>query len=101
MTQRVVLDLNNEVFQEKFFALDPADVIAVLTTFKRIRRMDWQDFYRDHGLRWEAVRSRSPEEGARVCSFRVTRWVRALAYREGNILRLISIHPDHDSAYMK
>lgn len=30
---------------------------------------------------------------------RLTQKIRALAYRDGEFMRFISLHPDHDSAY--
>ena len=36
---------------------------------------------------------------AKVYSLRLSQKVRAIAYRDGDFLRLISLHPDHDSAY--
>jgi hypothetical protein len=50
---RVLLDLNNPVFQEAWFSLGRSDALAVLNTFKKIRQLDWEQLYRDPGLRWE------------------------------------------------
>jgi hypothetical protein len=99
--QRVLLDLNNPVFQEKWFALEYEDQMGVLVSLGKIRNMDWPQLYQDRGLRWEAIKSRSGDSGPRVYSFRITPRARALAYREGNALCLLSLHPDHDSAYKK
>lgn len=33
------------------------------------------------------------------CGLRVTQRIRSVAYRDGNFLRFVSIHGDHDSAY--
>jgi hypothetical protein len=95
----VLLDLNNPAFQESWFALEREEALAVLATLRRIQKMEWQQLYRDRGLRWEAILSRPGPGGARIYSLRVTRKVRAVAYREGDFLRLLSIHADHDSAY--
>lgn len=96
---RILLDLNNPVFQETWFALERAEALAVLATLGRIRQMDWNQLYRDRGLRWEAILSRTGPAGHRLYSLRVTRRVRAVGYRDGDFLRLLSIHPGHDSAY--
>ena len=37
--------------------------------------------------------------GARLHSLRLSQRVRAVGYRDGDFLRLVSLHPDHDSAY--
>ncbi len=34
-----------------------------------------------------------------VASLRLSQKVRAIAYREGDFLRFVSLHPDRDSAY--
>lgn len=99
--QRILLDLNNPVFQERWFRLEREDALGVYSSLGKIRQMEWNQLSQDRGFRWEAVKSRSSDPGPRVYSFRITRSVRALAYREGDLLRLLSVHPDHDSAYMK
>jgi hypothetical protein len=98
---RVVLDLNNPAFQEAWFALEREEALAVLATLRKIGQMDWQQLYSDRGLRWEAILSRPGPGGARIYSLRVTRRVRAVAYRERDFLRLLSLHADHDSAYKR
>ncbi|MGA2326752.1 MAG: hypothetical protein ABSH05_10760 [Bryobacteraceae bacterium] len=96
---RILLDLNNPVFQETWFALERAEALAVLATLRKIRQMDWKQLYLDRGLRWEAILSRTGPAGQRLYSLRVTRRVRAVGYRDGDFLRFLSLHPDHDSAY--
>jgi hypothetical protein len=96
---RVLLDLNSPAFQESWFALEREEVLAVLATLRKIHQMDWQQLYSDKGLRWETILSRSGPGGERIYSLRVTKRVRAVAYRERDFLRLLSIHADHDSAY--
>jgi hypothetical protein len=61
--------------------------------------MEWEQLYRDRGLHWEALLSRKGPAGQRIYSLRITLRVRAVAFREGDFLRLLSIHPDHESAY--
>jgi hypothetical protein len=96
---RVLLDLNNSVFQQEWFALEREDALAVLTILRKIRQLDWDQLYRDKGLRWEAILSRSGPAGKRLYSLRITQLMRAVAYREGDFVRFLSLHPDHDSAY--
>jgi hypothetical protein len=79
--------------------LERPEALAVLATLRRIRQLDWNQLYRDRGLRWEAILSRTGPAGQRLYSLRVTRRVRAVGYRDGDFLRLPSLHPDHDSAY--
>lgn len=95
----VLLDLNSPVFQRDLFALNKSDQNALLSTLKRIRAMTWQQLYRDSGLKWETIHSRQGPNGQRLYSFRISQTFRAVAYREGVWLRILSSHPDHDSAY--
>jgi hypothetical protein len=95
----VLLDLNYPGFQEALFALEKDELSSVFATLNKVRRLDWTQFYADRGLRWEAVLSRQGSGGRRIYSFRVTKRVRAVDFRDGDWLRLLSIHPDHDSAY--
>jgi hypothetical protein len=96
---RILLDLNNPVFQRCWFALERDEALAVLATLRKIQQMDWAQLYSDRGLRWEAILSRAGPSGQRIYSLRITRRVRAVAFREGNFLRFLSLHPEHDSAY--
>jgi hypothetical protein len=96
---RVLLDLNNPVFQNDWFSLGRSEALAVLTNFRKLRQLDWEQLYRDPGLRWEAILSRSGPSNQRIYSLCITQRARAVAYRDGQFLRLLSLHSDHDSAY--
>ena len=98
----VQLDLNNEVFQENWLALDKQERIRVVDTLKKLRQMNWDQVYRDPGLKWEKITSIAPPKGiTSLYTLRITQSRRAIAYREGNFMRLLSIAPDHDAAYGK
>lgn len=92
-------DLNNSVFQRQLFALRPDHVVAVIHTLRKVSQLTWEQVYRDKGLHWEAIESRSRKDSTRVYSLRVTQKFRAVAYRDGEWMRCVSLHPDHDSAY--
>jgi hypothetical protein len=96
---RILLDLNNPDFQADLLSLQREEALAVLAALRKINQLDWEQLYRDKGLRWEAILSRNGPSGRRIYSLRVTQKARALAYRDGEFLRFLSIHPDHDSAY--
>jgi hypothetical protein len=96
---RVRLDLNSPEFQDVFFRLQVAEIKQVAASLRRLRELDWTSLYRHTGLRWEAIEHLKAPNGARVYSLRLSQKVRAVAYRDGDLLRLISLHPDHDSAY--
>jgi hypothetical protein len=95
----VRLDLNNIEFQSALFDLQKPEQLAVLATLRKIASLSWDQVHRDKGLHWEAIHSRSGPDGKRLYSLRITQRCRAVAMREGEYLRLLSIHPDHDSAY--
>lgn len=96
----VRLDLNNPVFQENLLSLQKPERHAALDTLNKLRRMSWNQVYRDNGLKWEKIVSVRPPAGIdAIYSLRITQSRRATAYREGDFIRLLTIAPDHDSAY--
>ena len=97
--RRLQLDLNNPEFQEQLFALEKDSQRSVLSTLGKLSKMTWEGVYRDAGLKWEALISRVGPHGGRLYSLRMGKGSRAVAYRQGNWLRILSLHPDHDSAY--
>jgi hypothetical protein len=96
---RVRLDLNSPEFQDVFFRLEAVELNQVVASLRRLRQLDWNTLYRQTGFRWEAIEHLKAPNGARVYSLRLSQKVRAVGYRDGDFLRLISLHPDHDSAY--
>jgi len=97
--QSVRLDLNNPVFQRQLFNLSKSDQRNILNTLRKLANMTWQQVYADHGLKWEAILSRKGPDGKKLYSFRIGKGFRGVAYRDGSWLRLLTLHPDHDSAY--
>jgi hypothetical protein len=96
---RVRLDLNSPEFQDVLFQLQSDDLKQVMASLRRLRDLEWSTLYRHTGFHWEAIEHLKAPNGARVYSLRLSQRIRALAYREGDFLRLLSVHPDHDSAY--
>lgn len=98
--QLIRLDLNNPVFQDALFALQKAERLAVLDTLKKLRQLTWPQLYADRGLRWEKISSvKPPQNVPALYSMRITKSCRATAFRDGDFLRFLTIHPDHDSTY--
>jgi hypothetical protein len=96
----VALDLNDPDVQSQLFALDKDLQRAAMETFRKIRQLTWSDVYRDTGLKWEKIARIAPAKGLpEVYSLRITRARRVTAYRDGNVMRLLTIAPDHDSTY--
>lgn len=95
----VRLDLNSPEFQEVLFSLEQEELRQVVAALRRLRELDWNALYRHTGFRWEAIRHLKAPNGTTVCSLRLNQRIRSLAYRDGEFLRFVSLHPDHDSAY--
>ncbi len=100
--QLVRLDLNNPVFQESWLNLDKTERERVTNTLSKIRKLSWEQLYRDIGLKWEKISSIRPPEGIdAIYSLRITQSRRATAYREGAFMRFLTIAGDHDATYGK
>lgn len=97
--QRIRLDLNSPEFQDVFFRLQPEELKQVMSALRRLRELDWNGLYRHPGFRWEAIEHLRVEGGGKVYSLRLSQRIRAVGFRDGDFLRLVSLHPDHDSAY--
>ena len=95
----VRLDLNNPVFQQQWFSLEKDDRLAVLNCWGKLATMDWNAVYRDKGLRWELIQSRTAPDNGRLFSIRITQKLRAVVKRTGDFLEFLTLHADHDSAY--
>ncbi len=96
----VRLDLNNPAFQHQLFALEKVQQLGVLATLRKLAGLRWSQVYQERGLKWELIHSRIGPDGRRLFSLRISQGFRAVAYRDdGGWLRLLSLHPDHDSAY--
>jgi hypothetical protein len=95
----IQLDLNSPVFQQTLFTLGQSEQLAVLKTLHKISRLTWEQVYRDKGLHWELIHSRKGPNQTKLYSLRISQKCRAVAYREQAWMRLLSLHPDHNSAY--
>jgi hypothetical protein len=99
---KVLLDLNNAVFQENLFALDINEAKRVFDTLSQVKQLDWDQLYKSQGLKWEKIISVKPPKGvAAIYSLRITQGKRATAIRDGDFIRFLTIEPDHDSTYGK
>ena len=83
--EKVLLDLNNPIFQECLLGLPKPERHAALDTLNKIRQLTWPQVYRDNGLRWEKIVSVRPPPGIdAIYSLRLTQSRRATAYRDGS-----------------
>jgi hypothetical protein len=83
----VRLDLNNPVFQRDLFGLQYAERHVARETLAKLYRLNWNQVYRDKGLRWEKITSLKPPSGIdALYSLRITQ-----APRRG-VARLSAVH---------
>lgn len=82
-----------------FFRLLTPELKQVVASLRRLRELDWNTLYHHGGYQWECIGHLSGPGGAKVYSLRLSQKIRAIGYRDGEFLRLVSLHPDHDSAY--
>ena len=99
--RRVLLDLNSPEFQDVLFRLEVSELKQVVASLRRLRELEWSALHRHTGFRWEAIEHLKAPNGAGVHSLRLSQRARAVGYRDLNFLRLVSLHPDHDSAYAR
>ena len=95
---RIDLDINNPLFLNVFLELRGQELERVARALHRLSRYSWDEVYRTPGLNWETIRHVTVG-GQTTASIRFSRKYRALVVREGNVLRVLSLHLDHDSAY--
>jgi hypothetical protein len=98
---RVRLDLNSPEFQDVFLRLETVELKQVVASLRRLSELVWAEIYRHMEYQWEAIQHLKAPNGASVYSLRLSQKVRALAFRDGDFLRFVSMHPDHDSAYRR
>ena len=66
---RIRLDLNNPEFQQVLFQLETAELKQVVTSLRRLRELEWTEFYRHKGFHWEAIEHLKAPNGARYTHF--------------------------------
>ena len=98
-SNRLRLDLDSPGFQEVLCRLELQELRQVIASLGRLRQLDWNAVYRHPGFKGEAIRHIRAPNGDTAYSLRLSEKIRAIAYRDGEFLRLISLHSDHDSAY--
>lgn len=89
----IELDLNDEGFQNDFFALEKNDVTKVMSTLKKLRQMTWEQIYQDHGLHWEWIEDKD------YYTIRASQKIRFSARRVESGIQFFGVFTDHDSAY--
>jgi len=75
------LDPNVPAFQKKLFELDTAKVKKVFKTFQKLQALNWNEVFREHGLKWEQVKN---EPG--TFTIRLSRLYRAVVEGDGALM---------------
>jgi hypothetical protein len=96
VTAKVQLDLNLPAFQDDLLALEIDEIRLLLKTLCKLRQLDWQTVYSDQGLKWEQIKG-APGK----FTIRLSRSCRAIVQRDGDFMRFIALHSEHDQAYGK
>lgn len=96
---RILLDMNYPAFQEQLFSLEKLEQRALLNTLRKIRQLGWEELYKDKGIRWELITSKTTSKGNNIYSFRFSQKYRGTVYRDEDYLVLLALFTDHDSAY--
>lgn len=98
----VELDLNSPIFQSVWEELELIEQEKAFDTFEKITQLTWNQVYRDKGLKWEKIRSIPAPKGIdALYSFRVSKSIRGIGFRDDHFLRVLLIQPDHDATYGK
>ena len=98
----VQLDLHSPQFQERWVDLEGDVQERAIAAFEKITQLTWNAVYQDKGLRWERIQSIPAPSGVdSLYTFRISKAIRGIAYRDGNFMRVLLIEPDHDAAYGK
>jgi len=95
------IDLNFPDFQKDLFKLEKKELYALIKTFRALSKLDFDQVRSSSGLNLEQIKKTKTRKGNPIYSIRITRSFRALLSIEGDYLRFISLHPDHDSAYKR
>jgi hypothetical protein len=95
----VRLDLNSPEVQDVLFRLTAEQLKQVVAALGRLRALHSHELYSHSGFQWEHIAHLKGPGGASVHSLRLSQRIRTIGYRDGDFLRLVSLHPDHDSAY--
>lgn len=94
MSPRVLLDLNLPAFQDDLLALEPNEIRMVFKTLRKVRALTWTAVHADAGLKWESIKG-APGR----FTIRLSRASRAVVVREGDFMRFIALHSEHDQTY--
>ena len=103
--QLVICDLSFPRLQNDLLNLEATEFNQMEETIKKIEKMTWDQIYKTssktqkRGLNWEIIENQITRLGKKIASIRISKKFRARVCRDNQLMRFISLHPDHDSAY--
>ena len=101
----VVCNLEFPRIQKELIELEEVQFEAVTRSIEKIEQMTWDQIYKTSSktqkreLNWESIEGQQTKSGKAIASIRISDKFRARVCRDRNLMRFISLHPDHDSAY--
>ena len=101
----VVCNLEFPRVQKELAELENDQFESVSRSVEKIEQMTWDQVYKTssrsqkRGLNWESIDGQKTKSGKSIASIRISEKFRARVCRDGKLVRFISLHPDHDSAY--
>lgn len=103
--KNIEVDLEFPRAQKELQVLENKELDQIEATIEKVKKMTWDQVYKTssktqkRGLNWEPIDGQQTASGKSIASIRVSGKSRARVCRDGNFMKFISFHPDHDSAY--
>lgn len=103
--KNIEIDLEWPRVQAELQNLESKELDQIESSIEKIKKMTWDQVYKTssknqkRGLNWEPIDGQKTASGKSIASIRISGKSRARVCRDGNFMRFISLHPDHDSAY--
>lgn len=103
--EMVICNLEFPRIQKELVELESDQFDIFSRAIDKIEQMTWDQIYKTssksqkRGLNWEPIAGQKTKSGKTVASIRISDKFRARVCRDGKLMRFISLHPDHDSAY--
>ncbi len=103
--KNIEVDLEFPRAQKELQVLENKELDQIEATIEKVKKMTWDQVYKTssktqkRGLNWEPIDGQQTTSGKSIASIRVSGKFRARVCRDGNFMKFISFHPDHDSAY--
>ena len=101
----IQVDLEYPRVQAELVELELEELLEVRACVDKLKKMTWAQVLatssksEKRGINWEVITDQKTATGAVIASIRVSRRFRARVTRDGVLMRFISLHPDHESAY--